>query len=1243
MATNPVTITPSTSVVLINTADYVTNPIVLLPPIDAIGRIITIRDNDGGSTGKPITISTTTGARFQPELSSITTNSISINQPYGFITLTPRYVDSSGILNYGLMNIFAFPDTSPVAAVNTLDADTGYFSTINGRNLSLSQNLYVEGNTTISGNVIVSSITSAIINTTNVGTDGIYCKELFTSSLGVSTINTRLINTSLEGTFSSITATTGTGRFAIPNSSLWLAGGFDSNSFTFGNPDLYAGAQIGTASNFFGIRSFSKTATSNYSTTVVMKHGQVGINIDPNTIGTTLGSIYNLNVGGACRLSNDGTLATGNLGVGMRVDASANFSNYVFLNGPSSTRNYSYTNYGINTINQGYFQSEGGSSNNWLETTKSGYTPSTISFLTGVGVTSQSRLFITAAGNVGIGTTAPTHTFDVAGNAHVSGTLESDTGLITSTITASTISAPRINVDILSTNVISYPLGSAAVPTITYNGDTNTGIFSPGADTVGITTAGNEVARFTSTGRLGIGLTLPLHTLDVSGNAHVTGTLESDTGLITSTITASTISAPRINVDILSTNVISYPLGSAAVPTITYNGDTNTGIFSPGADAVGITTAGKEVARFTSTGQLGIGISIPTSLLDVSGSATVRSRLVMPNGIAINSSSTANTGQATSAIAIGDSAGETNQGSGSLGVGAYCGRTNQGANATALGYSAGSLSQGISAIAIGNSAGEGSQGSFSVAIGSTAGQINQGTNAIAIGRLAGSSGQQANSIVLNASGSAINGDLSNATYIAPIRTEDSSVKRVMAYDTTTKEVVTTTGLYSLNGNVGIGTTPTAALDVSGGIIQVTRNNGSITLRPNGDTGGNVIRYGGPGINANNLIFMGPGDTEYMRISGGNVGIGTSTPTYKLDISGDVRISGSLIGGVAAPTTLSAVAGTVSAPSISFGGVDANGAKTGFYYPTTTAIGITTNAVERVRVDANGNVGIGTTTSDARLNVALTASSTTATANPTLRLDHADDNNDYIDFLTKASTGAFNSIVNTNDKVILFSDNKGNNSASGLAICPRASDTRGLRIDSNGRVGIGVSIPSYTLDVGGTFNLLPAGCIMMWATSTAPDKWLLCNGSAVSRTTYAVLFAAIGTTYGTGDGFTTFNLPDMRDRFPVGAGTTYSNNSKGGNDSITLTTAQLPSHSHTGTTDSGGAHTHNLSVSSAGYSASYNSSAEVGYATEINNGDITETTDSGGAHTHAFTTATTGSGSSIDIRPKYIGINYIIKI
>lgn len=66
--------------------------------------------------------------------------------------------------------------------------------------------------------------------------------------------------------------------------------------------------------------------------------------------------------------------------------------------------------------------------------------------------------------------------------------------------------------------------------------------------------------------------------------------------------------------------------------------------------------------------------------------------------------------------------------------------------------------------------------------------------------------------------------------------------------------------------------------------------------------------------------------------------------------------------------------------------------------------------------------------------------------------------------------------------------------------------------------------------------VPTATILLYGNGTIPSGYLLCNGTAVSRITYAGLFAKIGTTYGAGDGSTTFNLPDFRDRYPIGAGT-----------------------------------------------------------------------------------------------------------
>lgn len=110
---------------------------------------------------------------------------------------------------------------------------------------------------------------------------------------------------------------------------------------------------------------------------------------------------------------------------------------------------------------------------------------------------------------------------------------------------------------------------------------------------------------------------------------------------------------------------------------------------------------------------------------------------------------------------------------------------------------------------------------------------------------------------------------------------------------------------------------------------------------------------------------------------------------------------------------------------------------------------------------------------------------------------------------------------------------------------------------------------------------PSGVYLPFAGTTAPAGWLLCDGSAVSRTTYAALFAVLGTVYGAGNGSTTFNLPDLRGRVPAGKddmGGAAANRlttagsgvdgaalgATGGAEQHTLSAAQMPAHTHSTT-------------------------------------------------------------------------------
>lgn len=94
------------------------------------------------------------------------------------------------------------------------------------------------------------------------------------------------------------------------------------------------------------------------------------------------------------------------------------------------------------------------------------------------------------------------------------------------------------------------------------------------------------------------------------------------------------------------------------------------------------------------------------------------------------------------------------------------------------------------------------------------------------------------------------------------------------------------------------------------------------------------------------------------------------------------------------------------------------------------------------------------------------------------------------------------------------------------------------------------------------KLTPIGMIVLWGSNTLPsDKWLVCNGQAVNRTLYATLFQRYSTTWGNGDGATTFNLPNLQDKVPMGAGSIVPMAGSVGSEFVTLTEANMPAHKH----------------------------------------------------------------------------------
>jgi microcystin-dependent protein len=201
-----------------------------------------------------------------------------------------------------------------------------------------------------------------------------------------------------------------------------------------------------------------------------------------------------------------------------------------------------------------------------------------------------------------------------------------------------------------------------------------------------------------------------------------------------------------------------------------------------------------------------------------------------------------------------------------------------------------------------------------------------------------------------------------------------------------------------------------------------------------------------------------------------------------------------------------------------------------------------------------------------------------------------------------------------------------------------------------KVGINSSAVTSSLDYKVAKNILanPVGMISPYAGSTAPTDWQLCYGQAISRTTYSSLFAIISTTYGVGDGSTTFNVPDLRGRTIAGidnmggtdAGRLSTANTLGtstGVETVTLTSAQsgVPPHGHANTATFSGSfsgtagttgndspdHTHNTTWDGAGVGAG-------GISIWGLQGNTNGKASSGASarHAHSFTPAGSISGS-----------------
>ena len=403
---------------------------------------------------------------------------------------------------------------------------------------------------------------------------------------------------------------------------------------------------------------------------------------------------------------------------------------------------------------------------------------------------------------------------------------------------------------------------------------------------------------------------------------------------------------------------------------------------------------------------------------------------------------------------------------------------------------------------------------------------------------------------------------------------------------TNKHIITDgTSIYEISQDSFTNLTVEGNVTVEGNMVV----SGAATFNTNVSVSGNIAGKRTLNITKGLVVAASSGTAVCVQgalfVSAASQFTGAIIAKSNVTVSGNVNIAGNTsIGGTA----------TVGGAFVAGGAAQLQS--------TVTAVGAATFKSD---VSVSGNTRIGGTVTIAG---AVSLASTLSVAGAT----------NFASTVTVVGAGTFKSAVSVSGNVNIA----GNTSIGGTVTISGANLAA-----PNAKV----CASAYYGDGSNLTGAMPTGAILPYGSSVAPSGYVLCNGTAYNRTTYADLFGVIGVKYGVGNGSTTFNVPDTRGRFLAGwdAGTSVltsvtvsmitgaSIGNTGGTQAVALAVAQIPSHQH------------HMWVSGSGEEGNTHAVAGFNVQTEYESGSSVSTGSTG------------GSGSHSNIPPSLI-INYIIK-